>query len=86
MLYLYSMVSYIPRHELIVAMALEYVVIITGVLASLLPSFYNIPFLMVRPAPAPRRACLRSRARAHVTARVLALVLGIRCAAGASTG
>jgi hypothetical protein len=48
MLYLYSIVSYIPRRELIVAMVLEYVVITTGVLATLLPSIYGIPFLMVR--------------------------------------
>lgn len=48
MLYLYSIVSYIPRRELAIAMVLEYIVIIAGVLASLLPSFYGLFFLAVR--------------------------------------
>jgi hypothetical protein len=48
MLYLYSIVSYIPKRELAIAMVLEYVVIVTGVLASLLPSFYGLFFLAVR--------------------------------------
>jgi bacteriorhodopsin len=81
MLYLYSMVSCIPRRELIVAMVLEYIVILTGVLASLLPSLYGIPFLMVRRA----RAATGPHQRARVTARA-PLAPGIRYAAGASPG
>ena len=47
MLYLYSIVSDIPRKELILAMALEYCVIILGLLASILPNPFDIIFLLV---------------------------------------
>jgi hypothetical protein len=50
MLYLYSIVSNIPSKELIIAMALEYIVIILGVFASLLPFPFDLIFLMVRHA------------------------------------
>ena len=48
MLYLYSIVSYISQRELAIAMTLEYIVVVTGVMASLLPSFYGLFFLAVR--------------------------------------
>ena len=47
MLYLYSIVSNIPKRELVIAMTLEYIVIILGIFASLLPVPFDIIFLMV---------------------------------------
>jgi hypothetical protein len=61
MLYLYSIVSCIPRRELAMAMGLEYLVIITGFLACILPSIFGLIALAVRPPSSLTSSCPMGR-------------------------